>query len=85
MKLGKQILHRIEDLARREGLACWRLETGIHQPEALALYRFRRIRRTRPVRRIRARSAVHLHGEVPTVSKGLESSGPREDICLLDE
>jgi putative acetyltransferase len=29
----------VEAEARREGLECLRLETGIHQPEALGLYR----------------------------------------------
>jgi putative acetyltransferase len=38
-KLGRLLLDRIEEEARREGLACLRLETGIHQPEALGLYR----------------------------------------------
>jgi len=38
-KLGRAILMRIEDQASREGLALMRLETGIHQVEALALYR----------------------------------------------
>ena len=37
--LGKRILRRIEEQAREEGLRCLRLETGIRQPEALALYR----------------------------------------------
>lgn len=39
MRVGRRILDRIETEARREGLGCLRLETGIHQPEALALYR----------------------------------------------
>lgn len=39
LRLGKRILRCIEEQARREGLPCLRLETGIHQPEALALYR----------------------------------------------
>ena len=39
LKVGKQILQRIEEQAQREGVPCLRLETGIHQPEALALYR----------------------------------------------
>jgi putative acetyltransferase len=39
LKLGRRLLDRIEDEARREGLGCLRLETGIHQPEALGLYR----------------------------------------------
>lgn len=39
LKLGRRILDRIEEEARRESLACLRLETGIHQPEALGLYR----------------------------------------------
>jgi putative acetyltransferase len=39
LRLGRRILDRVEEEARREGLACLRLETGIHQPEALALYR----------------------------------------------
>jgi putative acetyltransferase len=38
-RLGRRILDRIELEARREGLGCLRLETGIRQPEALALYR----------------------------------------------
>jgi putative acetyltransferase len=38
-RIGRRILDRIEAEARAEGLACLRLETGIHQPEALALYR----------------------------------------------
>lgn len=37
--LGRAILERIEREARHEGLRLMRLETGIHQPEALALYR----------------------------------------------
>jgi putative acetyltransferase len=39
LKLGRRILDRIEEEARREGLGCVRLETGVHQPEALGLYR----------------------------------------------
>jgi putative acetyltransferase len=38
-RLGRRILERIEEEARREGLDWLRLETGIHQPEALGLYR----------------------------------------------
>src|SRR5712691_5382574 len=37
--LGRAILARIEDQAAREGLALLRLETGIHQAAAIALYR----------------------------------------------
>ena len=36
---GRRILGCIEDEARREGLRVLRLETGVHQPEALGLYR----------------------------------------------
>ena len=36
--VGRQILRCIEERAAREGLACIRLETGIHQAEARALY-----------------------------------------------
>jgi putative acetyltransferase len=39
LKLGRRLLVRIEEEARREGLGCLRLETGIYQPEALGLYR----------------------------------------------
>ena len=39
LKLGRRILDRLEEEARREGLRCLRLETGIHQAEALGLYR----------------------------------------------
>ncbi len=38
-RLGRAILARLEDEAAREGIAVLRLETGIHQAEALALYR----------------------------------------------
>lgn len=37
--VGRQILRCIEERAAREGLALIRLETGIHQAEARALYR----------------------------------------------
>jgi len=39
LKLGRRILETLEAQARRERLACLRLETGIHQPEAIGLYR----------------------------------------------
>ncbi len=39
LRLGKRILASLEEQARREGLQCVRLETGIHQAEALAPYR----------------------------------------------
>jgi putative acetyltransferase len=37
--LAKQIMARLEDEARAAGMAIARLETGIHQPDALGLYR----------------------------------------------
>lgn len=37
--VGRGLLHDLEERARREGLASIRLETGVRQPEALALYR----------------------------------------------
>jgi putative acetyltransferase len=39
LQLGRRLLDRVEAEARKEGLECVRLETGIHQPEALGLYR----------------------------------------------
>jgi putative acetyltransferase len=39
MRLGQRILQRLEAQARDEGCRWLRLETGIHQPEALGLYR----------------------------------------------
>jgi putative acetyltransferase len=39
LKIGRRILDVLETTARRERLACLRLETGIHQPEAIGLYR----------------------------------------------
>jgi putative acetyltransferase len=39
LRLGRRILDRLEEEARRVGLSCMRLETGIHQPAALGLYR----------------------------------------------
>lgn len=38
-QIGRRLLERIEDEARAHGLSVLRLETGIHQTEALALYR----------------------------------------------
>ena len=38
LKLGRRILEELENRARASGLAFARLETGIHQPEALLLY-----------------------------------------------
>jgi len=37
--LARRIMARIEEEARREGRPIARLEAGIHQPEALGLYR----------------------------------------------
>ena len=39
LKLGKRLLHAIEEKAAEKGLTVLRLETGISQPEALGLYR----------------------------------------------
>lgn len=39
LRLGRRILERIEAQAREEGVVWLRLETGIHQEAALALYR----------------------------------------------
>lgn len=39
LKLGKRLLETLEDEARRLGIGVIRLETGIHQPEAIGLYR----------------------------------------------
>lgn len=48
MNLGRRLLHRIEAEARRQGLEYLRLETGIHQPEALGLYRASGYRESEP-------------------------------------
>jgi putative acetyltransferase len=39
LRLGRQLLEQLERHARACGLQALRLETGIHQPEALGLYR----------------------------------------------
>ena len=39
LKLGRRLLERLEARAAELGLTCIRLETGIRQPEAIALYR----------------------------------------------
>ena len=39
LKLGRLLLDRIAEEARREGLGILRLETGTLQPEAIGLYR----------------------------------------------
>lgn len=38
-KLGRRILEALEAHAVQGGRTCFRLETGIHQPEAIGLYR----------------------------------------------
>lgn len=38
LKLGRLILEKLEKNAREHGLAAMKLETGIHQPEALGLF-----------------------------------------------
>ncbi|WP_129646947.1 GNAT family N-acetyltransferase [Peristeroidobacter agariperforans] len=38
-KVGRQLLQRIEAIAAQRGASSIRLETGVSQPEALALYR----------------------------------------------
>ena len=36
--LGKSMLHHLADHAQQQGVTLLRLETGIHQPEAIGLY-----------------------------------------------
>ncbi|WP_353859131.1 GNAT family N-acetyltransferase [Azospirillum formosense] len=38
-QIGRRLLERIEDEARAAGLSLLRLETGVYQDEAIALYR----------------------------------------------
>lgn len=38
-KLGRRILQALETHAAQRGQSCFRLETGVHQPEAIGLYR----------------------------------------------
>jgi putative acetyltransferase len=37
-RIGHLIMRRLEEEARKQSLPCLRLETGIHQPEALGLF-----------------------------------------------
>ena len=46
--LAKQMLHHLEEQARRQGVMVVRLETGIFQPEALGLYERLGYRRRAP-------------------------------------
>lgn len=39
LKLGRQLLDKLEEEARRHEIFVLRLETGIYQPEAIGLYR----------------------------------------------
>ena len=47
-KVGRQLLESLERVARQKGLTALRLETGIKQPEALALYRSAGFREIEP-------------------------------------
>ena len=38
-QIGRRLLERIEEEARAAGLSMLRLETGVYQEEAIALYR----------------------------------------------
>ena len=46
--IGRLIIQALEASARRRGIACLRLETGLNQPEALALYETSGYRRIGP-------------------------------------
>lgn len=48
LKLGRQLLDELERAALAAGLSLARLETGIHQPEALGLYEKAGYRRRGP-------------------------------------
>jgi len=48
LKLGRRILEELESLARASGLELARLETGVHQSEALLLYEEAGYRRRGP-------------------------------------
>jgi putative acetyltransferase len=47
-QVGRKLLERLEAVAREKGIAALRLETGISQPEALALYRSAGFREIEP-------------------------------------
>ena len=47
-KLGRLLLNALEDCARADKLPCLRLETGVRQPEAIALYRSAGYREIQP-------------------------------------
>jgi len=51
--LGRQILNHLADYARGQGVSVLRLETGIHQTEAIALYERYGFRRRLPLERTR--------------------------------
>jgi putative acetyltransferase len=47
-QLGRRLLEQLEQVARSNGVTALRLETGIKQPEALALYRSAGFREIEP-------------------------------------
>ena len=65
-RLGRAVLRRLEEDARRAGLALVRLETGIYQPEALGLFVAEGFVRCAAFADYsRARSLLDLHGKAP--------------------
>lgn len=52
--LGRRLIEALETAAREEGITCIRLETGIHQPEAIQLYRAQGYQPCRPFASYRA-------------------------------
>ena len=48
LRIGSGLMNALEAIAREKGLAAIRLETGIYQPEAIALYRKYRYRNIEP-------------------------------------
>ncbi len=61
--IGERVLAELEAIARDSGLPLLRLETGIHNTEALALYRRAGFAERGCVRRLRAGPVERVHGK----------------------
>ena len=67
-KIGSRILDALEAAGKAEAVRVIRLETGVRQPESLALYRRRGYTERGPVRGVSARPAEPLFREVDRVT-----------------
>ena len=82
--IGKSLMRAIEEAAQRESVRTLRLETGIHQPEAIGLYiasGFREVPAFPPYRPDPFSRFFAKEFELPQLGRAVVSSSNR---CMTD-